>query len=112
MDKTIRNMKKIYVIIALLGTMILGACSDFLDETTDKSGSAYIYHIDQLYGLMGSIDLYLFENIDSDTGEGSSSGAYLTEALPLSDAVELSPEFYVYGLLSGEPRRIVGKGRR
>ena len=101
MDKTIRNMKKIYVIIALLGTMILGACSDFLDETTDKSGSAYIYHMDQLYGLMGSIDLYLFENIDSDTGEGSSSGAYLTEALPLSDAVELSPEFYVYGLLSG-----------
>ena len=75
----------------------------FLDETTDKSGSAYIYHMDQLYGLMGSIDLYLFENIDSDTGEGSSSGAYLTEALPLSDAVELSPEFYVYGLLSGEP---------
>ncbi|WP_320913869.1 RagB/SusD family nutrient uptake outer membrane protein [Butyricimonas paravirosa] len=96
-------MKKIYAIIALLGTMILGACSDFLDETTDKSGSAYIYHMDQLYGLMGSIDLYLFNNIDSDTGEGSSSGAYLTEALPLSDAVELSPEFYVYGLLSGEP---------
>ena len=83
--------------------MILGACSDFLDETTDKSGSAYIYHMDQLYGLMGSIDLYLFNNIDSDTGEGSSSGAYLTEAIPLSDAVELSPEFYVYGLLSGEP---------
>lgn len=108
MDKTIRNMKKIYVIIALLGTMILGACSDFLDETTDKSGSAYIYHMDQLYGLMGSIDLYLFENIDSDTGEGSSSGAYLTEALPLSDAVELSPEFYVYGLLSGEPTNLRG----
>ncbi len=55
-------MKKIYVIIALLGTMILGACSDFLDEATDKSGSAYIYHMDQLYGLMGSIDLYLFNN--------------------------------------------------
>lgn len=80
MDKTIRNMKKIYAIITLLGTMILGACSDFLDEATDKSGSAYIYHMDQLYGLMGSIDLYLFNNIDSDTGEGSSSGAYLTEA--------------------------------
>ncbi|MFR7879452.1 MAG: hypothetical protein ACLU4J_25370 [Butyricimonas paravirosa] len=43
-------MKKIYAIIALLGTMILGACSDFLDETTDKSGSAYIYHMDRFTG--------------------------------------------------------------
>ena len=34
-------MKKIYTIIVLLGAIVLGSCSDFLDETTDKSGSAY-----------------------------------------------------------------------
>ena len=45
-------MKKIYAIITLLGTMILVACSDFFDDATEKSGSAYIYHMDQLYGLM------------------------------------------------------------
>ena len=50
-------MKKIYTIIVLLGAIVLGSCSDFLDETTDKSGSAYIYHMDQLYGLTGSTDL-------------------------------------------------------
>lgn len=102
MDKS-KNMRKIYTIIALLGTMALGSCSDFLDETTDKSGSAYIYHMDQLYGLTGSIDLYLFDKVDNATGMGYSAGAYLTESLPMTDAVEVSPEFYVYGLLSGEP---------
>lgn len=80
-------MKKIYTIIALLGAMVLGSCSDFLDETTDKSGSAYIYHMDQLYGLTGSIDLYLFENVDDETGEGISTGAYLTESIALTDAL-------------------------
>ena len=29
-------MKKIYTIIVLLGAIVLGSCSDFLDETTDK----------------------------------------------------------------------------
>lgn len=96
-------MKKIYTIIALFGAIAMGACSDFLDETTDKSGSAYIYHMDQLYGLTGSTDLYLFNSVDKETGEGYSAGFYLTESLPLTDAVELTPEFYVYGLLSGEP---------
>ena len=96
-------MRKIYIIIAFLGALVMASCSDFLDETTDKSGSAYIYHMDQLYGLTGSIDLYLFERVDAETGEGSSSGAYLTEALPLTDAVELTPEFYVHGLRASEP---------
>ena len=73
-------MKKIYTIIVLLGAIVLGSCSDFLDETTDKSGSAYIYHMDQLYGLTGSTDLYLFSNVSD--GEGISGTAYLTEAFP------------------------------
>ena len=59
MDKTVKEMRKIYTIVFLLAALVLGSCSDFLDETTDKSGSAYIYHMDQLYGLTGSTDLYL-----------------------------------------------------
>ena len=53
---------RIFLIVALAGIMSLGSCNDFLDETPNKSGSAYIYHMDQLYGLMGSLDLYLFED--------------------------------------------------
>ena len=63
-------MKKTIAIMAALGALLFASCHDFLDETTDKSGSAYIYHIDQLYGLMGSTDLYMFES--------SMLGAYLT----------------------------------
>ncbi len=88
-------MKKTIAIMAALGALLFASCHDFLDETTDKSGSAYIYHIDQLYGLMGSTDLYLFE--------GSMLGAYLTEPLAMTDAVEYSPGYYVYGLYSSKP---------
>lgn len=92
-------MKKTFLILfAFLGTISLGACSDFLDETADQSGSAYIYHMDQLYGLTGSIDLYLF-----DSPGGNSTGFYMTEPLVLTDAVEYTPEYYVYGLWSGTP---------
>ena len=40
MDKTVKEMRKIYTIVFLLAALVLGSCSDFLDETTDKSGSA------------------------------------------------------------------------
>lgn len=43
---------KIFLIVTFwIMALILGACSDYLDETPNKSGSAYIYHMDQLYGL-------------------------------------------------------------
>ena len=91
-------MRKIYTIVSLLAALVLGSCSDFLDETTDKSGSANIYHMDQLYGLTGSTDLYLFFSVSN--GEGYAGNAYLSEWMPLTDAVELTPEFYLYGGLS------------
>ena len=48
------------LITFLLGVVTLFcSCDNFLDETPNKSGSAYIYHMDQLYGMMGSPDLYL-----------------------------------------------------
>ena len=50
MDKTVKEMRKIYTIVFLLAALVLGSCSDFLDETTDKSGSAYIYHMDRCGG--------------------------------------------------------------
>lgn len=90
---------KITLLAALFGMIGLGACSDFLDETPNKSGSAYIYHMDQLYGLMGSTDLYFSSN-PSYTSWGVTSN-YLCESLPLTDAVEYDPEYYVYGLKSG-----------
>ena len=46
------------LITFLLGVVTLFcSCDNFLDETPNKSGSAYIYHMDQLYGMMGSPDL-------------------------------------------------------
>ena len=48
------------LITFLLGVVTLFcSCDNFLDETPNKSGSAYIYHMDQLFGMMGSPDLYL-----------------------------------------------------
>ena len=89
---------KILLLAALFGIMGLGACSDFLDETPDKSGSAYIYHMDQLYGLMGSTDLYLFMAPYASSFGGTQN--YWCELIPLTDAAEYDPEYYVYGLES------------
>ena len=85
---------KIFLIIALAGMMSLGSCNDFLDETPNKSGSAYIYHMDQLYGLMGSLDLYLFE--DPFYAAYGMVAYYWNELVWLNDMIEISPEFYVY----------------
>lgn len=93
---------KIILFAALFGMMGLGACSDYLNETPDKSGSAYIYHMDQLYGLMGSVDLYLnseptFYNLPG-IGDYPFWSNYWQEQYLLSDAVEIIPEYYLYGI--------------
>ena len=93
---------KLYLFAALAGAMMgLGSCSDFLDETPDKSGSAYIYHMDQLYGLMGSSDLYLFG--DARYAQYGITGTYWNELEPYNDLTEYRPEFYVLGMESGDP---------
>ncbi|MFR5657817.1 MAG: hypothetical protein ACLUDU_07390 [Butyricimonas faecihominis] len=55
----------------------------------------------------------MFENIDSIRGM-ISSGAYLTEALPLSDAWSYTRVLRVRVVVDSQrlTRRIVGKGRR
>ena len=85
---------RIFLIVALAGIMSLGSCNDFLDETPNKSGSAYIYHMDQLYGLMGSLDLYLFDH--PDYAAYGMVSYYWNELVWLNDMIEISPEFYVY----------------
>lgn len=93
---------KIMLLAALFGMIGLGACSDYLDETPDKSGSAYIYHMDQLYGLMGSVDLYMNAQPtfyqSPGIGDYPSWGNYWQEQYLLSDAVEIIPEYYLYGM--------------
>lgn len=88
------------ILLALAGLIAVAtSCSDFLDETPDKSGSAYIYHMDQLYGLTGSPDLYLFAESEYMMWAIVSNFTY--EQTLMSDAVECSPEFYVRGLNGG-----------
>ena len=91
---------KTILFAALFGMIGLGACSDFLDETPDKSGSAYVYHMDQLYGMMGATDLYLSNN-PRYTANGL-VGHYWSEQLFFTDAIEYDPEYYIYGLESGK----------
>ena len=85
---------KIFLITVLTSMMSLVSCSNFLDETPNKSGSAYIYHMDQLYGLMGSSDLYLFSYPSS--APYYMCGNYMNELIWVNDMIEISPEFYVY----------------
>ena len=89
---------KLVLLAALFGIMGFASCSDFLDETPNKSGSAYIYHMDQLYGLMGSTDLYLFDS--PRYAVYGITANYMCEPVILTDAVEYDPEYYVYGLKS------------
>lgn len=79
--------------------MLFASCGDFLDETPNKSGSAYIYHIDQLYGLTGSLDLYLFQS--PGYVQYGLVGTYQSELQILSDAVEHDPNFYARALKGG-----------
>jgi len=87
---------KIFLIVPFwIMALVLGACSDYLDETPNKSGSAYIYHMDQLYGLTGSPDLYLFGS--PGYIQYGITGSYWDEQLLLNDAVEYSPEYWFIG---------------
>ena len=87
---------RLLIIMPML-LMGLGACDDYLDEMPDKSGSAYIYHMDQLYGLMGSPDLYLFAGVESYHLSSGIINNYLSEPIILTDFVEYTPAFYTIG---------------
>lgn len=88
---------KLFLISSLVAVLILGSCENYLDETPDKSGSAYIYHMDQLYGLTGSLDLYFNSQPTLFLGRLPTWSKYMTEQAILSDAVEITPSYYLRG---------------
>lgn len=46
--------KCLYAFVVFSFTFGFSGCQDFLSEAPNRSGSAYIYHMDQLYGLTGN----------------------------------------------------------
>lgn len=97
---------KIYLLASLFAAVLtLGSCSDFLDETPNKSGSAYIYHMDQLYGLTGGIHLYLGKEPSAGTAQQGSMCGYMTEQFFLNDAIGISPDYFFKGGISSPVRQ-------
>lgn len=89
---------KIYILAALLASaLIFGSCNDFLDETPNKSGSAYIYHMDQLYGLTGGLHLYLGQEASASSTQAGIMCEYMTEQYFMGDAVGISPDYFFKG---------------
>ena len=84
-----------FILLFGFAGITLTSCEDFLDETPNKSGSAYIYHMDQLLGLTGSPDLYLFQN--PNYIRYNIPGNYMIEQFLLSDAIECTPEYWLLG---------------
>lgn len=86
------------VLFAFIGSALLTGCDDFLDETPNKSGSAYIYHMDQLKELSGSLDLYLFDAPGDVYITYGITGGYMSDQIFLTDAIEIDPDYFTYGL--------------
>ncbi len=82
-------MRKIFILLAL-GLVSSGfwGCEKFLEETPNKSGSAYIYHMDQLEGLMGDFQLYR-------------SGYAWTDLIFRGDGLEYAPYYVVAASATG-----------
>ena len=87
---------RLFILSALAGAALaFGSCSNYLDETADRSGNAYIYHMDQLYGLMGQPSLYLGSTSEEQAMNGA--GAFMQEQYLMGDGIRVSPDFYLKG---------------
>ena len=87
---------RLFILSALAGAALaFGSCSNYLDETADRSGNAYIYHMDQLYGLMGQPSLYLGSTSEEQAMKGA--GAFMQEQYLMGDGIRVSPDFYLKG---------------
>ena len=88
---------KLFILALSIGALCsFSSCEDFLDETADKSGNAYIYHMDQLYGLTGQASFYL--GGDSEVGASGSTGGFMQEQYLMGDGLDISPDFYSKGM--------------
>jgi len=98
------NITKYIHTILLTGMVgVLSGCNGFLDETPYKSGSAYIYHMDQLKELSGSPDLYMLQSASYYTLDPGTIESYMLEQNFFNDAIDVSPEYLVYGTYNSYP---------
>ena len=89
---------RLFILFILADTVFtFSSCNDFLNETADKSGNAYIYHMNQLYGLTGQASLYLG---GSEGLAQVSAGSLMQEQYLMGDGVSMSPDFYLRGMSS------------
>jgi hypothetical protein len=92
------KIKIFFVGIIAVMALWMNGCGKFLDVTTDKSGSAYIYHMDQLLGLTGSPDLYFLTVANNPIIISipllNQPNAFCPELLLLGDGAEYSPQFW------------------
>lgn len=96
--KDMNHFKKyIYIISMIFLVGMTEGCTDFLDETPNKSGSAYIYHMDQLYEMTGSPDLYMFSNPDPNYMPYGMTNGFWSDQAYMTDAVEISPKYFYIG---------------
>jgi len=72
-------MKKSVIFLSF--TILLLGCADFLNVPPNKTGRSDIYHMDQLYGLMGNYDLL-------------NGGNNWAELVYSGDAIDISPYYY------------------
>ena len=97
---------KIYLLASLFAAVLtLGSCSDFLDETPNKSGSAYIYHMDQLYGLTGGLQLYLGQDASAGSTLMGVMCPFMTEQYFLGDGIGISPDYFFRGGMDSPTRK-------
>lgn len=96
------SVKNTYKLLILLVCALstFASCDDFLDETPNKAGSAYIYHMDQLKEITASPDLYLVAN-PLYVWYGI-TGSYGAEQMYFNDAIDMSPEYYYFAQNGGE----------
>ena len=89
------NTLKSFSLFLVLVTFLAGGCAEFLNEEPNRAGSAYIYHMDQLYEMTGSPDLYMFYS-PGTIGYGK-TGSYWDQTIYLNDFYDIAPEMFVYG---------------
>ncbi len=88
--------KYIFTLLLLIFGAAFTSCEDFLDETPNKAGSAYIYHMDQLMEMTGSPDLYLFAFASPSYMNWGITNNYMAEQLYFCDAIDCSPEYFYF----------------
>ena len=89
------NSYKAFSLFLVLTAILSTGCAEFLNEEPNRAGSAYIYHMDQLYEMMTSPDLYTFYS--PGYMSYGITNSFMSEQIYMSDAYEISPEMFSIG---------------